>query len=378
MTGNSQGLEPIFSVSDFVAVFNQTLEYAYPSVVIVGELANFRVSKNRWVYFDLQDEHSSVKFFGTVYQLPGPLEDGLMLQVRGVPRLHPKFGFSVSVQLMQPVGEGSIKKAAALLQDKLTAEGLFDDSRKRSLPYPPRRIGLITSSESAAHKDFLKILNVRWGGIEILHYNTQVQGEAAVGQLVAAFDHFNSHAEPVEVLVLTRGGGSADDLAVFNTEQVTRAIAASRVPTMVAIGHEVDVSLAELAADRRASTPSNAAELLTPDRKHELQRLQACEQELQRVICDIHNRVVMARKEQANTLHACVQTILTQSQQVLTARDQLLKVLSPQAALNRGYAIMRQAGKVVGSGKYLDIKKPVTLQLYDAQITADVTQIELQ
>ena len=111
------------SVSDFVAVLNQTLEYAYPNVTVSGELANFRVSKGRWVYFDLKDETASVKFFGTIYQLPGPLEDGMTLAVRGIPRLHPLYGFSVTVQSMQPTGEGSIKKAAALVEAKLQAEG---------------------------------------------------------------------------------------------------------------------------------------------------------------------------------------------------------------------------------------------------------------
>src|SRR5690606_31853852 len=123
-------------------------------VTVVGELASFRVSKNRWVYFDLKDENASVKFFGTVYQLPGPLEDGLMVQVTGTPRLHPLYGFSITAQSLQPVGEGSLRRAAALLEAKLRSEGLFDDSRKRSLPYPPSRIGLITSGESAAYHDF--------------------------------------------------------------------------------------------------------------------------------------------------------------------------------------------------------------------------------
>src|ERR1700761_5681805 len=111
------------SVSEFVALLNQTLEFAYPSVVITGELANFRVSKNRWVYFDLKDELSTVKFFGTVYQLPGPLEDGMVLKVRGQPRLHNLYGFSVNIQSIQPAGEGSIRKAADLLQQKLAKEG---------------------------------------------------------------------------------------------------------------------------------------------------------------------------------------------------------------------------------------------------------------
>src|SRR5690606_23821503 len=117
-------------------------EYAYPNVTVTGELANFRVSKNRWVYFDLKDEQCSVKFFGTVHQLPGPLEDGMMLAVSGMPRLHPLYGFSVNVVSIKPVGEGSIKKAARLLEEKLAREGLFDPERKRPLPYPPAHIGL--------------------------------------------------------------------------------------------------------------------------------------------------------------------------------------------------------------------------------------------
>ncbi|HET7630253.1 MAG TPA: exodeoxyribonuclease VII large subunit, partial [Candidatus Saccharimonadales bacterium] len=226
------------SVSDFVALHNQILEYALPEVTIVGELTNFRVSKNRWIYFDLKDETASVRFFGTVYQLSGPLEDGMLLRVRGTPRLHPLYGFSVTVSSLQPAGEGSLLKAFDLLQAKLTAEGLFDPARKRSLPYPPERIGLITSSESAAYADFMKIIGARWSGLEIVLADVQVQGEAAIAQLVAAVEMFNQLAQPPEVLIVTRGGGSAEDLQAFSSEQVTRAVAASRIPTLVAVGHE--------------------------------------------------------------------------------------------------------------------------------------------
>jgi exodeoxyribonuclease VII large subunit len=272
------------SVSEFVALLNQTLEYAYPSVTIVGELANFRVSRNKWVYFDLKDDNASVKFFGSVYQLPGPLEDGMLLKVRGVPRLHNLYGFSVNIAQIQPTGEGSIKKAAQLLQAKLAKEGLFDESRKRPLPYPPARLGLIAAKQSAAYADFVKILNARWRGMAVEHIDVQVQGEAAPAQLVAAIEQFNSHVEPPAALVIIRGGGSAEDLAAFSTEVVTRAVAASRVPTLVAIGHEVDLSLAELAADRRASTPSNAAELLVPDRQHVLAWLGDADAQMQQCV----------------------------------------------------------------------------------------------
>lgn len=363
----------VFSVSDFVAVFNQTLEYAYPQVSIVGELANFRVSKNRWVYFDLKDELSSVKFFGTVYNLPGPLEDGLMVQVSGQPRLHNLYGFSVNVQTIQPVGEGSIKKAAALLQAKLDSEGLFDIERKRPLPYPPQRIGLVASGESAAYHDFMKILNARWGGVEVLHADIQVQGDVAPGQIVAGLEFLNTH-ENVDVIVLTRGGGSAEDLAAFSTEQVTRAVAASRVPTLVAIGHEVDVSLAELAADQRASTPSNAAELLVPDKREEqahiADRQATLGAALERRVTDALRFV---RDSSQKLSHNALQLFRDQ-QQYLLLRTQLLEALNPTAALKRGYAIVAKQGKIVRSVKQLRQDDIVEVQLFDGKITAKVTK----
>jgi exodeoxyribonuclease VII large subunit len=342
-----------FSVSDFVAVCNQTLEFAYPSVSIEGELANFRVSKNRWVYFDLKDENASVRFFGTVYNLPGPLEDGMLLRVRGVPRLHPLYGFSVTVQHMQPVGEGALRRAAQLLQAKLTTEGLFDTGRKRELPYPPERVGLITSKESAAFADFMKILNARWGGIEVVLHDVQVQGEPAPGQIVAAIERFNQMPEPPDVLVITRGGGSAEDLQAFSTESVTRAVSASRIPTLVAIGHEIDLSLAELAADKRASTPSNAAEFLTPDKAVVLRTLQEYRQQLDArsmaCLSDAKRVLSEARKE----LATLVERTLHDARLQISGHQQLLQALNPEAILARGYAIVRQNNTAVRSAKQL-------------------------
>ncbi len=369
--------ELVLSVSDFVAVLNQTMEYAYPTVSIVGELANFRVSKNKWVYFDLKDEFSTVKFFGTVYQLSTPLEDGMMLQVRGVPRLHNQFGFSVNVQNIQPVGEGSLKKAAALLEAKLTAEGLFDPSRKRMLPYPPTSIGLIASSESAAYADFTKILGARWGGIDIRLIDVQVQGEIAPSQIVAAIEQFNSAAEQVDVLVLTRGGGSAEDLAAFNTEQLTRAVAASRIPTIVAIGHEVDISLAELAADQRASTPSNAAELLVPDKRHELENILG----MQNILADLLSTQVSAKKvlleDRTRVLHELVSHLIENVIQRLNTNKQLLEALSPEAALKRGYAVIRtQQGTVLRTSRGVAVGQALDIVLSDAIIETTVKKVK--
>jgi exodeoxyribonuclease VII large subunit len=369
--------EPVeLSVSEFVAVLNQTLEFAYPSVVITGELANFRVSKNRWVYFDLKDELSSVKFFGTVYNLPGPLEDGMLLRVRGQPRLHNLYGFSVNVIRIRPAGEGSIKKAAQLLQAKLAAEGLFDESRKRGLPYPPRRIGLVASRQSAAYADFIKVLAARWGGIDIELLDVQVQGEAAPGQIVAAIEQFNARPAPPEALVIIRGGGSAEDLAAFSTEPVTRAVAASRVPTLVAIGHEVDLSLAELAADRRASTPSNAAELLVPDRAQVRAALATAADRLQQAGRRQLQSARAGLREQSIGLEQGLTRIFDRATTTLSNQSQLLAILNPRAILRRGYAIVRWDGAVVRSTAALSPGGIVDVQISDGGFSATVNNVE--
>ncbi len=359
-------------VSDFVALLNQTMEYAYPSVIITGELANFRVSKNRWVYFDLKDDTASVKFFGTVYQLPGPLEDGMILKVRGTPKLHQLYGFSVTVMTMQPAGEGTIRRAAELLEAKLTSEGLFDLARKRALPYPPQRIGLVASRQSAAYADFIKILDARWRGVAIDLIDVQVQGEPAPGQIVQALEHFNALSQPPDVLVLIRGGGSPEDLAAFSTEQVTRAVAASRIVTLVAIGHEVDTCLAELAADQRGSTPSNAAELLVPDRGQALASLAQAGVRLEqlgaRQIAVAAKRLLLQRQQ----LDQAIGFMLEQAMTALGARQTLLSALSPEAILQRGYALVRLNGKVVRQAQQLAAMDRVSLQLFDGSVAATI------
>lgn len=362
------------SVSEFVAMLNQTMELVYPSVVIVGELANFRISKNRWVYFDLKDETALVRCFGTVYQLPGPLEDGMLLKVRGQPRLHPLYGFSINVESLQPAGEGTIRRAAELLKAKLAAEGLFEDSRKRSLPYPPATIGLVTSSQSAAYADFMKILGARWGGLTVELIDVQVQGEVAPVQISQAIEQFNAGAQPPEVVVVIRGGGSAEDLSAYNSEQVTRAVAASRVPTLVAIGHEIDISLAELAADRRASTPSNAAELLVPDREHSLRELWIAAEQLQYFSGVRVGAAYAELLEVRQGLNQRLQTLLTQAGQQLRNQHQLLSALNPEAILRRGYAIVRRDGQVVRSVRQLPAGAIVEMQVSDGTVAAAVRE----
>ncbi len=365
----------ILSPSDFVALVNQTLEFAFPYISIEGELSNFRVSKNKWVYFDLKDDNSSVKCFGTIYQLPGPLEDGMMLKVSGNPRLHALYGFSLTVQSITPSGEGSIKKAANLLQEKLTKEGLFDQARKRQLPYPPTAVGLIASDESAAYSDFIKVVSSRWN-VKIIHKNVQVQGESAVGQIVSAINEMNSMPtdQLPEVLVLTRGGGSADDLLAFSSEQVTRAVASSRIPTIVAIGHERDVSLAELAADVRASTPSNAAELLVPDRQEQLVRLDQDSKNISRNLKESLKSWNQSLDAEKQDLTDISDRILKQNRSYLEQAESIFRAYSPQNILDRGYAIIRSNDKVISSTKQIAINQSLDIQVSDGTFSADVSK----
>ena len=355
------------SVSQFVSLVNHSFDMVFQNVVITGELANFRVSKGKWVYFDLKDEESSIKCFGSVYQLPGPLEDGMMLQVSGQPRLHNLYGFSFNFAVIRPAGEGTIKRAAQLLQAKLQKEGLFDDSRKRPLPYPPRRIGLVTSRQSAAYADFIKIIVDRWRGLNIDVIDVQVQGEVAPVQIISAIEQFNAESAPPEVLVLIRGGGSPEDLAAFSTEQVTRAVAASRIPTMVAIGHESDISLAELAADKRASTPSNAAELLVPDRAHLKKSLPAYVSQLNQSLKSHIRHSRRNLQEDVESLDSSIRELLKSRRQDLARQAHLVEALSPQAILRRGYAIVRRNRKVIRQAEALKAGDIVEVEFSDGQ-----------
>lgn len=256
------------SVSQFVELVNETLSATLPSGAfeIEGEVSSFGISGGQWVRFDLKDGDSVVNCFLAVWQLKEQLADGMKIAVTGVGKLYPKYGkFSFVVQSIRLSGEGSLRRAFELLKKKLEIEGLFDAARKRSLPRFPGRVALITSRDAAAYTDFLRVSGARWPAAEIVHYHVGVQGENAAAQVVAAIRDAGEQPDEFDVIVVTRGGGSLEDLHVFNTEEVARAVFASRVPVVSGVGHERDVTIIDLVADVRAATPSNAAELVFPD-----------------------------------------------------------------------------------------------------------------
>ena len=363
----------VLGVSDLVALVNQTLEYAYPSVVVEGEIASFKVSKGKYVFFDLKDETSIVSCFMMVYQLRVALEDGMKVRVVAAPKLTAWGKFSLTVRDVRPVGEGNIKRSFELLKLKLEREGLFDPDRKRFLPAIPQRIGLIASVESAGYVDFLKILNGRWGGIEIMVADVLVQGVDAGAQIVDAIKHFNEQARPVDVLVIVRGGGSAEDLAVFNEEPLVRAVAASRIPTLVGVGHEVDTSLADLAADVRAATPSNAAQLLVPDRQAIIRELHHKQQRMVTQLTARRERVGRHIAIALERLLSRLQGALIAQQRHIHYARQTLRQLDPKVVLRRGYALVRdESGALVKDAVSLKKGASITVELDKAIINAGV------
>lgn len=328
-----------FSVSEFLAVVNQTLEYAYPSAVIEGEVSGFKINQGKWVFFDLKDEESSVPCFMPLFSLRMEIEDGMKIVIRGEPKVTKWGKFSVTVRQMMPVGEGSIKKNFELLKKKLTAEGLFDIAKKRGIPENLSKIGVISSTQAAGYADFCKIVNARWGGLTIQTAHTQVQGMAAADQIIRALNYFNEKAE-VDIIAIIRGGGSADDLAVFNDEKLTRAIAASRIPVITGIGHEIDESLADLAADIRASTPSNVAEMLTPDKQAEIARIKGNISRLSNKIVQDAAYLQTAVSGKVNDVSRGIKQKIQNIEETLKSKKAVLKGVNPEEILKRGYAIV--------------------------------------
>lgn len=354
-----------FTVSGFLEACNQTLDYAYNPVVIEGEVSSFKVNQNKWVFFDIKDDESSIGCFMPLWDLRIPIEDGMKVVVKGLPKITKWGKFSFTVKQIAPVGEGNIKKSFELLKKKLADEGLFAAERKRPIPSDLSRIGVISSTGAAGYADFVKILNERWGGLQVDVAHTQVQGLDAPDQIIRALKYFNERAE-VQAIVVIRGGGSADDLAVFNDEQLARAIAASRIPVVTGIGHEVDESLVDLVADLRASTPSNAAQLIVPDRQ---ERINQIRQNIVKVATTTTNRIdaILAGGCDINRLYQNICSKIQTTQDQLAQSLRILESFNPDKVLQRGYAIL--SGKISPGSivKITTINQLINAEVKDVQ-----------
>lgn len=387
--GRIQPLEPeVFTVGGFLDATNLVLGKLFGRVAIRGEVSEFKINQNKWVFFNLKDapleDEAEAELFGeqsaradeslistggqpaqatrqaayrvarqaaptgrekTIscfmpkFRLNTAIEDGMKVQVIGQAKLTDWGKFSFTVEAIVPLGQGSIKKSFDLLKERLAREGLFAPERKRPLPRPVQKIGVISSTAAAGYADFVKILNERWGGLKVLTAHTQVQGLPAVPQIVQALAYFNDHTD-VDVIALIRGGGSADDLAIFNDERIVRAIVASKIPVITGIGHEVDESLADLAADVRASTPSNVAQLLTPDKRqlrdNILVKLAGLKREFLGAITAQENELAATRRDLCQQLDGQVRQLAQQ----LAQRQAAFRALNPELVLAKGYAIL--------------------------------------
>jgi exodeoxyribonuclease VII large subunit len=409
------GRMKVLQVSEYIEIVNGVLRETLGGEVLAveGEVSGYRINQGQWVTFDLKDEKALVNVFIPAWQLNVPLEDGLKVRVFGMPRVYPKYGkFSVSADRIELAGEGALKKALALLRLKLEKEGLFDAARKRPLSRFPRRIALVASRESAAYGDFIRILNERWGGLEIDLFHVLVQGERAPQEIVNAIEMANSvpsersfdsgrqtssaqdDGKMYDALVMTRGGGSLEELMAFNDERVVRAIHGSRIPTLVGIGHERDLTLAEEAADVRGSTPTDCARRLVPDRRDVLFELANSVQTIESALRlglderqSILDRVFTAPAmwiagRQADLVAASsgisdkVDAWLKDLAGELVNQSRLLQSLDPKGVLKRGYAILKDSrGKSLVSVAQLKVGQEVAVVLRDGEAGATVTRV---
>ena len=274
----------IYTVTTLSEEIKNLLESHFDFVWVEGEISNFRSPLSGHFYMVLKDENAQIRavmFRPQTRYLKFMPQDGMKVIVRGrVAIYEPRGEYQVILDYMEPLGVGALALAFEQLKKKLAAQGLFDESIKKPLPFLPRRVAVITSPTGAAIRDFLKIIRRRFANLEIIVVPVKVQGEGAAAEMVDALNLVNRDLD-VDVVVLTRGGGSLEDLWAFNEEQLALAIRASRVPVVSAVGHEIDVTISDLAADLRAPTPSAAAELLVVEKETLKQQIMQLQTRLQ-------------------------------------------------------------------------------------------------
>lgn len=399
-----QPTQTVLTVSQLTAQLKGVVEQSFANVWVGGEISNFSRPQSGHCYFTLKDDNAQLRgviWRGTASRLKFDLHDGLEVVCRGHLDVYPPRGsYQLVVEQVEPQGIGALELALRKLREKLGREGLFDADRKRPLPLFPRRIGIVTSPTGAAIRDFLEVLRRRWSGVEVLIFPVRVQGEGAAEEIAAAIKQANRVLPALEVLVVGRGGGSLEDLWAFNEEPVIRALAASRVPTVSAVGHEIDVTLADLAADVRALTPSEAAERVVPSAQDVREIMQGFRTRLQNALVSqastmrsrldaISNRPVFSRPldqvhnysrqvdDYASRLHNAAKVSVRDQQGRLAALSGKLETLSPLGVLGRGYSLTQdtQSGQLLTSTKKIRPRQSITTRLLDGEVISEVREI---
>jgi len=356
----------VLTVTELTTQIRLSLEQAFPELWVQGEVSNLRTPSSGHLYFTLKDQTSQIRavlFRGVANQLRFALRDGLQVIVRGRLSVYEVRGdYQIILEYLEPKGIGAFQLAFEQLKEKLEREGLFDSARKRPLPFFPRKVGIVTSPSGAAIQDMLTIMKRRCPVLSVLIYPVAVQGEGAAEQIAEAIAILGRKRD-VEVIIVGRGGGSLEDLWCFNEEIVVRAIAESKVPVVSAVGHEIDFTLADFAADYRAPTPSAAAEVVSPVLGDLIEsivsRWDRLVQHMQGKLTVLRHRVQMSRREipdpmrwvyrQAqrlddlnNRLRVALRIQHSNIRPRLLALNSALTVHSPQARIGRALVLVPQ------------------------------------
>ncbi|HPD16166.1 MAG TPA: exodeoxyribonuclease VII large subunit [Planctomycetota bacterium] len=362
--------EEVLTVSELTRRIRRSLEDEFPHVCVVGEVSNLARPKSGHVYLTLKDggaQVSAVLWRSAAVRLRFDLEDGMEVIVTGSLSVYePRGSYQITISSIKPKGLGALQLAFLRLKDKLEKEGLFRPEHKRPLPYLPECVGVVTSPTGAAIHDILTVIARRFPPAHVVLRPVRVQGEGAAAEIAQAIEDFNTWGG-ADVLIVGRGGGSLEDLWAFNEEIVARAIYASRIPIISAVGHEIDVTISDLVADRRALTPTEAAEIVLPEFRELVGRLDdargrlaaalrgqvgLARARLEQVRGAYGFRVPseMVRRHEQRLDDLCAAAALATRRRLEAARDRLaaaagrLEALSPLGVLRRGYSITRIAG----------------------------------
>jgi len=394
--------ENILTISQLTRQIKDTLERAIGSVTVTGEISNFHRHSSGHLYFTLKDagaQLSAVMFRGNAMGTFFRPENGMEVICRGrITVYEPRGNYQIVVSDMQPRGEGALQVAFEKLKRKLYDEGLFDESLKKSLPVFPDVVALVTSSTGAAVRDMISVMQRRNPSVQLIMMPVQVQGAGAAEQIAEALDHCNEYGA-VDIIITGRGGGSIEDLWAFNEEIVARAIARSRIPVVSAVGHEVDVTIADYVADVRAATPSVAGEIVVPAREELLSRLEgiasaagkfvdssmrAHEQRLRVMLSDrafsrLEGRLqglMQFVDERHQTAQRIIEHAFERRQHRVSLLRHQLDAHAPDRFFRRGAVLMRRGTDPVTSVQQLQPGDFVSLTLRDGSAEASILQIK--
>lgn len=369
----------IFTVSELTKEIRTLLEGQFPDVWVSGEVTDFRNNRTgRHWYFSLKDESSKIRaiIFGAAdRRFPFNLEDGLEVICRGKLNVYPPTGqYSLIIEHIEPKGIGALQLAFEQLKKKLAAEGIFDPKHKKKLPFLPKKIGVVTSPTGAAIRDILNVLTRRFSGVDVLLVPALVQGEGAAQSVAEGIRVLNERSD-IDVMIVGRGGGSMEDLWAFNEEIVARAIFASHIPVISAVGHEIDFTIADFVADVRAPTPSAAAELAVPNLQELLARVSRLKERLKdpRIrfpdwllrVDELRGRLAFVWKTGWEHRHQQVQKLLSN-----------LDHLSPLHILAKGYSVVQKEGETtpLKSNQKLKMGELLRITFHQGKTLAKVTK----